>query len=206
MKKAITAGVNGINNGFKIVDWYFNQLNNIRDRVIQWAVKKYCPPQVTPNAISILRAIGGLVIACLMFYSVDQRIVQILFLIIVFSDALDGSVARAFNLETEFGGFLDRLADKILVCPVVIMTLDDNILIFLICGGELISSALALSALIKKVSVKSNIWGKWKMLFQCLGCLALIFNRILLGDKILWIALGLGFASLVGHVQDLRKK
>mgnify|MGYP003884140557 CR=1 FL=1 len=42
-----------------------------------------------------------------------------IFLATVVTDALDGVIARTFKLESQFGGFLDRTADKILICLVV---------------------------------------------------------------------------------------
>ncbi len=74
-----------------------------------------------PNKLTLLRVIMiPFFVVCLLWEGGDNPIFRYaaaaLFLIASFTDMLDGKIARKYNLVTNFGKFMDPLADKLLVC------------------------------------------------------------------------------------------
>lgn len=213
MEKAIAR----VNQGLKVakdeigirmqpVDQFLNKINDWRDRCLQWVVIRFFPLWITPNMLSGARIAGApLTVYCL----VDQISLWLtypFFLFLLLTDALDGAVARARKITSQSGGFLDGFADKFLVCPIVAIALweIDSSLIVLVCVGEFISFLLAVYALRKGVEVKSNICGKYKMGTQSFAILLILSSlpiTVTIGDKVLWIALGLGAGSILLHCQ-----
>ena len=68
-----------------------------------------------PNALSFLRLIITIAIIILIFSGVSLSIIAILFFIGMFTDALDGQIARRFHLKTKFGANFDMFADRFLM-------------------------------------------------------------------------------------------
>jgi len=112
----------------------------------------------------------------------------IIFLIASFSDFLDGYIARKFNLVTDFGKFMDPVADKVLVdasliflmirpvyaasSQIVVMPL----IVIIFIARDLIVDAMRLVASGKKVVVAANIFGKLKTVAQMIAVTFLFLN------------------------------
>ena len=99
-----------------------------------------------------------------------------IFLIFVFVfasllDLFDGSVARGLNGVTALGAFLDGIADKILILPIAIYLLYENylwlLLLLFIAEGLAALGYIYLKA--KDKVIKANIFGKTKMVLECVG-------------------------------------
>ena len=114
------------------------------------------------------------------------------------TDALDGKIARKYNLITTFGKFADPLADKILVLAAFAAMADlpeaggiaipvNGIVITIIAAREFMVSGLRLVTAEKGVVVAAGIWGKLKTAFTMVTQVVIL----------LWMA-GTEFVSVSG--------
>ena len=130
-----------------------------------------------------------------------------LFIIASLTDMLDGKIARKYNLVTNFGKFMDPLADKLLVCSALICMIELRELpawmVIIIISREFIISGFRLGASDNGVVIAASYWGKFKTTFQMIGVVLLIFNIPALSTLttiIVWIALALTVISLVDYI------
>ena len=130
-----------------------------------------------------------------------------LFIIASLTDMLDGKIARKYNLVTNFGKFMDPLADKLLVCSALICMIELRELpawmVIIIISREFIISGFRLVASDNGVVIAASYWGKFKTTFQMIGVVLLIFNIPALSPLttiIVWIALALTVISLVDYI------
>lgn len=130
-----------------------------------------------------------------------------LFIIASLTDMLDGKIARKYNLVTNFGKFMDPLADKLLVCSALICMIELRELpawmVIIIISREFIISGFRLVASDNGVVIAASYWGKFKTTFQMIGVVLLIFNIPTLSTLttiIVWIALALTVISLVDYI------
>lgn len=130
-----------------------------------------------------------------------------LFIIASLTDMLDGKIARKYNLVTNFGKFMDPLADKLLVCSALICMIELRELpawmVIIIISREFIISGFRLVASDNGVVIAASYWGKFKTTFQMIGVVLLIFNIPVLSTLttiIVWIALALTVISLVDYI------
>ena len=124
-----------------------------------------------------------------------------------YRDLLDGKIARKYNLVTNFGKFMDPLADKLLVCSALICMIELRELpawmVIIIISREFIISGFRLVASDNGVVIAASYWGKFKTTFQMIGVVLLIFNIPALSmvtTIVIWIALALTVISLVDYV------
>lgn len=137
------------------------------------------------------------------------------FIIASLTDMLDGKIARKYNLITNFGKFMDPLADKLLVCAAMICLVEMERLaawiVIIIISREFIISGFRLVASDKGVVIAASYWGKFKTVFQMVMiCLLIVNNGHFLSgythvldivtDIITWAALLLTVISLVDYV------
>ena len=130
-----------------------------------------------------------------------------LFIIASLTDMLDGKIARKYNLVTNFGKFMDPLADKLLVCSALSCMIELRQLpawmVIIIISREFIISGFRLVASDNGVVIAASYWGKFKTTFQMIGVVLLIFNIPVLSTLttiIVWIALALTVISLVDYI------
>ena len=130
-----------------------------------------------------------------------------LFIIASLTDMMDGKIARKYNLVTNFGKFMDPLADKLLVCSALICMIELRELpawmVIIIISREFIISGFRLVASDNGVVIAASYWGKFKTTFQMIGVVLLIFNIPALSTLttiIVWIALALTVISLVDYI------
>ena len=128
-----------------------------------------------PNKLTTLRVI---MIPFFVFFLLWQNgenrtfrmIALALFIIASLTDLLDGKIARKYNLVTNFGKFMDPLADKLLVCSALICLIELNALpawmVIVIISREFIISGFRLIASDNGVVIAASYWGKFKTTFQ----------------------------------------
>ncbi len=125
------------------------------------------------------------------------------------TDFADGKIARKYNLVTNFGKFMDPLADKLLVCAAMICLIETGQLaswiVIVIISREFIISGFRLVASDNGVVIAANYWGKFKTTFQMLMIIVLVLDINhpvfdLLGVVLTYIALLLTIISLVDYV------
>ncbi|MFA6426981.1 MAG: CDP-alcohol phosphatidyltransferase family protein [Candidatus Magasanikbacteria bacterium] len=170
---------------------------------------KLLPSAITPNKISIFRIIATPVVFFTILYGYYKTGVG-LFLVVAFTDALDGSLARTQNKITKFGMLIDPLADKFLIGSMVLLLVFKYLNFWLgiaVLGIEIIFIASAYVAHVKFKTVRmANLWGKIKMFLQvlavCAILIALVFdNEVFLrfASGILGLSVGFALVSLFRH-------
>ena len=135
-----------------------------------------------------------------------------LFIIASLTDLLDGKIARKYNLVTNFGKFMDPLADKLLVCSALICLIELNALpawmVIIIISREFIISGFRLIASDNGVVTAASYWGKFKTTFQMVSVVLLILDIPALAfvtTICVWIALVLTIVSLVDYIYKNHK-
>lgn len=125
-----------------------------------------------PNQLTIIRIL--LIPVFLLFLFITEGIFRFLPLIIfigaAITDTIDGHIARRDNLITDFGKFMDPLADKLLTASAFIAFIEIDYLsswvVILIISREFIISGIRTLAASKGVTIAANSWGKIKTVFQ----------------------------------------
>ena len=114
------------------------------------------------------------------FEGYGNYIALVIFIVASLTDLLDGKIARKYNLVTNFGKFMDPLADKLLVCSAMICLIQTGQLaawiVIIIISREFIISGFRLIASDNGVVIAASYWGKFKTTFQMLMVIALILN------------------------------
>ena len=134
-----------------------------------------------------------------------------IFIIASLTDLLDGHIARKNNLVTNFGKFMDPLADKLLVCAAMICLVEmgriPGWIVIIIISREFIISGFRLIASDNGVVIAANYWGKVKTVFQMIMICLMIGNLpqlTLVTDTVMWIALALTVISLADYIWSNR--
>ena len=165
-----------------------------------------------PNKLTVLRVI---MIPFFVFFLLLENganptwryLSAAIFIVASFTDLLDGKIARKYNLVTNFGKFMDPLADKLLVCSALICLIQLEQLpawmVIIIISREFIISGFRLVASDNGVVIAASYWGKFKTVFQMISVILLILNipaLSLITQICLWIALILTVVSLVDYI------
>ena len=165
-----------------------------------------------PNKITIFRVC--MIPVFLVFMLVPgipfgNYIATAVFAIACASDALDGHIARKHNLVTNFGKFMDPLADKLLVCSALICFVELSYMpawiVIVIIAREFIISGFRLIASDNGVVIAASYWGKFKTIAQMITCILLIvqlpFAWIDVVEQVfIWLALVLTVVSLCEYI------
>ncbi len=166
-----------------------------------------------PNKLTIFRVI--LIPFFVIFLLLDatnqtyRYIADAIFIIASLTDMLDGKIARKYNLVTNFGKFMDPLADKLLVSAAMICLIATGQLaawiVIIIISREFIISGFRLVASDNGIVIAASYWGKFKTVFQMLMIIVLIANINLpffavLGTILTYVALILTIVSLIDYI------
>lgn len=139
----------------------------------------------------------------------ENTIATAIFIVASLTDMADGKIARKYNLVTNFGKFMDPLADKLLVCSAMICLVEIDRLaawiVIVIIAREFIISGFRLVASDNGIVIAASYWGKFKTTFQMLMIIALILdfqNRYfqMLATALTYIALILTVVSLIDYI------
>jgi len=130
-----------------------------------------------------------------------------IFIIASLTDLLDGHIARKYNLVTNFGKFMDPLADKLLVCAALIVLIEMGRIpawiVVVIISREFIISGFRTVASDNGVVIAASYWGKFKTTFQMIMVCLMIANIeaiAIVTNIVMWIALVLTVVSLVDYL------
>ena len=143
------------------------------------------------------------------FEGYGNYIAVAIFIVASITDFLDGKIARKYNLVTNFGKFMDPLADKLLVCSALICLIQlESIpawVVIIIIAREFIISGFRLIASDNRVVIAASYWGKFKTAFQMLTVIVLILNIpnkvfIILGTVLIYVSLALTVISLIDYI------
>ena len=166
----------------------------------------------TPNKLTIARMI--LVPFFVLFIltgwggDANRYICLAIFVVASITDWFDGHLARKNNLVTNFGKFMDPLADKLLVCSALICMIELDRLpawfVIIIIAREFIISGFRLIAAENGVVIAANYWGKFKTASQMVMIILLILNFggafEILTQIFVWASLALTVISLITYI------
>lgn len=166
-----------------------------------------------PNKLTVLRVCMVPVFVVLMLVSglgdAGKYAATAVFILASMTDWMDGYLARKNNLVTDFGKFMDPIADKLLVCSAMICLVEKGKLaawmVIIIIGREFIISGFRLVASDKGTVIAASYWGKFKTVFQMIMVILLILDLggvfQIISQVITWIALVLTVVSLADYLK-----
>jgi CDP-diacylglycerol--glycerol-3-phosphate 3-phosphatidyltransferase len=165
-----------------------------------------------PNRLTVLRV---LMVPFFVFFMLwdglgvnGKYVALLLFIAASMTDWLDGYLARRDHLVTDFGKFMDPIADKLLVSSAMICLVEKQMLagwiVIVIIGREFIISGFRLVASDKGVVIAASYWGKFKTVSQMLMVILLILDLggvfTVIAQVLVWVALVLTVISLVDYL------
>ena len=168
-----------------------------------------------PNKLTVMRAFAVPLFVALMLIPVNGVACEgwckwtalAVFIIAAITDLLDGRIARKYQLVTNFGKFMDPLADKLLVCSALICLVDLKRMpawaAIIIIAREFVISGIRLIAADDGVVIAASQWGKYKTTFQMIMVGFMIGNLPifdLLTQLLMWIALALTVISMIDYI------
>ena len=171
----------------------------------------------TPNKLTVARMIlvPFLVVFLLTGWGgeANRWICLAIFVASSVTDWFDGHLARKYNLITNFGKFMDPLADKLLVCSAMICMIELDKLpawvVIIIIGREFIISGFRLIAAENGIVIAANYWGKFKTVSQMIMIILLMldFGGIftVLTQIFIWLSVALTIISLLTYIMQNRK-
>jgi CDP-diacylglycerol--glycerol-3-phosphate 3-phosphatidyltransferase len=172
------------------------------------------PPKLlnAPNLLSLSRIAAVPVLVLLLIFEnrITSRLAAILFLIAIFTDLLDGFLARRQQVITNFGRFLDPVADKLINSAALIMLIPlgriPAWMVLLIIARELAVTGLRAMASSEGIVIDASMLGKRKTLTQNTAIFLLIFHYPikaldfhLYGMVLLWMALIITYWSGIAY-------
>jgi len=165
-----------------------------------------------PNKITIFRMC--MIPVFLVFFLIDtipygNWIALGIFVIACLSDAVDGHLARKHNLVTNFGKFMDPIADKLLVCAALLCFVEQGtlnlIVAIVIVAREFIIGGLREVAAEGGLVIAASYWGKFKTTAQMMMCCLLIIHLdfgwfATLEAVFIWASFALTVISLLDYL------
>lgn len=134
-----------------------------------------------PNKLTVLRMMMvPFFVGALLWQELPHRylIALILFAAASYTDHLDGKIARSRNLITNFGKFMDPLADKILVISALVCFVSLGLInpwwTLIIIAREFLVTSLRLVAADEGMVIAANRWGKAKTVSQIVAILLIL--------------------------------
>ena len=168
-----------------------------------------------PNKLTLMRVVMIPLLVLFMLvpmgFDAQKWIALGIFILASLTDLADGKIARKYNLITNFGKFMDPLADKLLVCSALICLIELHKIpawiVLIIIAREFIVSGFRLVAADQGIVIAASMWGKVKTTVQMvLICLMIadIPQLAVLTQVAMWGALALTIISLVDYVAKNR--
>ena len=168
-----------------------------------------------PNILTCLRV---LLIPVFMVLAYQENMpcdiaALIVYVVACLTDYVDGNLARKNNQVTNFGKFMDPVADKLLVMAALLLFVEDGTIaawmVAIILGREFIVSALRMVAASEGLVIAANMWGKAKTMITMITLIFLLcpIGPIMLGpvslqDIMIWITVIITAVSGVTYITD----
>ena len=163
-----------------------------------------------PNKLTMLRVIMIPFFVVFLLADItpyDKWIALAIFIVASLTDMADGKIARKYDLITNFGKFMDPLADKLLVCSAMIALIElgriPAWIVIIIIAREFIISGFRLVASDNGVVIAASYWGKFKTVSQMVMVILMIADipqLQIVTTVIMYIALVLTIVSLVDYL------
>ncbi len=166
-----------------------------------------------PNKLTLFRVV--LIPFCIFFLlapffkGYGNYIATAIFIVASLTDMLDGQIARRRNLVTNFGKFMDPLADKLLVCSTMIALITlgkiPSWVVMIIIAREFIISGFRLIASDNGIVIAASYWGKCKTVCQMVMVIVLMLQiplRVfdIIGTVLVYLSLVLTVVSLIDYI------
>ena len=144
---------------------------------------------------------------------IHRYIALVIFVVASLTDTLDGYIARRDNLVTDFGKFMDPLADKLLVCSAMICLIDTGQLpswvVIVIISREFSISGFRLIAADNGIVIAASKWGKLKTICQMVMIIVLLLHfsgqvAWVIEQVLIYLALALTIISLLDYLYKNR--
>jgi len=135
-----------------------------------------------PNKLTVIRILAIPVFLIFLYISkgVFRFLPLLIFIGAAVTDAIDGYIARRDNLITDFGKFMDPLADKLLTASAFVAFVEIGYLsswiVVLIISREFLVSGFRTLAASKGVTIAANTWGKIKTVFQMILIIVILMD------------------------------
>lgn len=141
------------------------------------------------------------------FTAYNRWIAFAIFVVATITDKLDGTIAHKYNMVTNFGKFMDPIADKLLVCSALVcLTASGEVpswVTILIIGREFAISGIRLIAADNDVAIAATWWGKSKTIAQ-MAMIIIILMKVpafyILGQIVMYVSVVLTVVSLVDYI------
>ena len=181
-------------------------------------------PLNTPNLLTLFRMALIPVVVVLYFMPIAGVYVTAVFLLAGLTDWLDGYLARRLEQTSQFGEFLDPVADKLVVAAVLVLLVSDGDVLarvvsqklFIVAVVVIIGREIAVSALREWVAqsgaragVAVSTLGKVKTTVQIIAIALLLYSQdlvgfpiLLIGESMLYVASALTIWSMVGYLKS----
>ncbi len=170
-----------------------------------------------PNRLTTIRMILVPVFVFFMLTDVggaaNKWIALVIFCAASITDTLDGYISRSRNLVTNYGKFMDPLADKLLVCSAMICLIPLGKLpvwfVIVVIAREFMISGFRLVASDNGIVIAASYWGKFKTTFQMIMIIVMIADLggvfTVIEQILMWISLILTVVSLVDYIWKNRQ-
>lgn len=170
-----------------------------------------------PNRLTIIRVILVPIFVFLYLNSalvpapVNRYAALAVFALASFTDYLDGYLARKWGLVSNFGKFMDPLADKLLVCAALICFVQDGSLpawiVIILIGREFIISGFRLVAASDGIVIAAGIWGKCKTVIQMFMAMSLMLPWTwqwfqIIQQILIYASVALTIISVVDYIKN----
>lgn len=160
----------------------------------------------TPNKLTIFRI---LLVPLMVFFLLAEAmpgrfwLALCVFVLASITDHLDGKLARKNNQITDFGKFLDPLADKMLVMSALICFVELRLIgavpVIAILLREFIVTSIRLAAMGSGKVVAANMWGKIKTVTQIISIIVILLSQCFVQASML----NQSAIGLVGSVNEI---
>lgn len=171
-----------------------------------------------PNRLTLLRIILIPFFVFFLLTSVcipgKKYIALGIFAVASLTDLIDGKIARKYNLVTNFGKFMDPIADKLLVSSALVAFVELGLLpawiVIIIIAREFIISGFRLVASDAGIVLAAGWWGKFKTAFQMVMCILLIINfdnkvMDIVENVFIYLSLATTIISMIDYLVRNRK-
>lgn len=193
---------------------FLEKIDSYRDKALFVFIKPYWPRKITPNHVTYIRLVIGIILfVLLLFFGIeDKALIFTLFAIGVVTDFIDGPIARGTNQVTEFGAMLDSTSDRFLFIPIAIYALYKTHpwLLIVLMFVELANAIVSIYFNSKEIYLESNIFGKVKMVLLCIVLLEILLiwpkSPSVFFTSILWLTVLLSVLSASVKILDLKKQ
>lgn len=150
------------------------------------------------------------------FVPSSNLIALIIFVVATITDKLDGTIAKKYNMVTNFGKFMDPIADKLLVCSALVCLCSKGEIpawvVLIIIGREFTLSGIRQIAADNGVAIAASKWGKAKTVVQMAMIIIMLVDGVfaalklgILSEITMYISVAFTVISLIDYIVKNRK-